>query len=786
MKKFQTIGFFLLSVIAIAAFLQSCSKEESPGGPETSLTELRLTSGVVIHSKASYPQADVQITEGEEVMVYVDRASAEAEQLYSQKMTADGAGNLTGATTMYFPENGDKVNIYALHTNSAAVTAGSFPTTFTHTVSTDQTTLDAYVSSDLLYAKAADIAKTVNAVPLQFYHQLSKLRVAIVAKDGIGQEDISEITINGLKSSADVTLSKEAAPDFLTVTASGDPKPIKIGSDLSSDFSDENIRFNDAIIVPQELTAGTEFLKISFADGKEVTSDLYSGISFASGKQYTIEITLDKGLLSLATSVSDWVDGEIVPINIDITSSFDPAFAKELQTRGYIPDANRILAKDVADITELDVLGTYDAVGELTSLKGIEYFTSLKHLNCNYNKLTSLDLSNNTVLESLNCADNELTSLDVSNNTALWLLNCSSNFLTLLDISNNVLLNRLYCSSNSLTTLDISSNTSLRNLYCGSNKLTSLNISNNKDLIELQCSSNLLTELDISKNTALITLHCSSNLLTKLDISYNTALRYLGCVFNSLTSLDVSNNAALENLFCGYNSLTSLDISNNTTLKLFACHANLLTSLDVSNNTALEHISCSNNSLTSLDVSKNTALWSLVCNSNKLTSLDVSKNTALRSLVCNSNKLTTLDVSNNTALTSLECYDNQLTTLDVSNNTALTSLECYDNQLTTLDVSNNTALKWLHCDSNQLTSLDVSNNTALKWLHCDSNQLTSLDIRNNKLLVNFSCYNNPGDGTEFNVAAWFGNDNIPADFEFSSQNWTYGDKTISLNFYIPE
>lgn len=618
MKKIQTIGFFLLSVIAIAVLLQSCSKEESPGGPETSLTELRLTSGVVIHSKASYPQADVQITEGEGVMVYVDRASAEAEQLYSQKMTADGAGNLTGVTTMYFPENGDKVNIYALHTNSAAVTAGSFPTTFTHTVSTDQTTLDAYVSSDLLYAKAADIAKTVNAVPLQFYHQLSKLRVAIVAKEGIGQEDISEITINGLKSSADVTLSKEAAPDFLTVTASGDPKPIKIGSDLSADFSDENIRFNDAIIVPQELTAGTEFLKISFADGKEVTSDLYSGISFASGKQYTIEITLDKGLLSLATSVSDWVDGEIVPINIDITSSFDPAFAKELQTRGYIPDANRIYAKDVADITELDVSGRDDAIGELTSLKGIEYFTSLKKLNCGGNKLTELNISNNTDLEFLYCSSNELTTLDISNNTALTKLVCTSNFLT------------------------------------------------------------------------------------SLDVSKNTALTELWCGFNELTSLDVSNNIALEYLLCFRNSLTSLDVSNNTALK------------------------------------------------------------------------------------SLHCFSNPLTSLDIKNNTGLMELWCSSTSLTSLDVSKNIALVYLDCDSNSLSDLDISKNTALTHLLCSSNALVSLDISNNKLLEDLSCYDNPGDGTQFNVAAWFGNDNIPADFEFSSQNWTYGDKTISLNFYIPE
>ena len=399
--------------------------------------------------------------------------------------------------------------------------------------------------------------------------------MAIVAKDGIGQEDISEITINGLKSSADVTLSKEAAPDFLTVTASGDPQPIKIGTDLSADFSDENIRFNDAIIVPQELTARTEFLKISFTDGKELTSDLYSGISFASGKQYTIEITLDKGMLSLATSVSDWVDGGIVPINnIDITSSFDPAFAKELQARGYIPDANRIYAKDVADITELDVLGTYDAVGELTSLKGIEYFTSLKHLHCNYNKLTSLDLSNNTALERLNCADNELTSLDVSNNTALIDLSCSFNQLATLDISSNTALEYLGCFHNQLTSLDVSNNTALTSLYCDYNQLTSLDVSNNTALIHLNCSFNQLATLDISSNTALTGLSCSSNKLTSLDISSNTALEYLRCFNNQLTSLDVSNNTALTSLRCSDNQLTSLDIRNNKLLVNFSCYNN--------------------------------------------------------------------------------------------------------------------------------------------------------------------------------------------------------------------
>ena len=701
MKNFKLSVFLFLSVIAMVAVLQSCSKEESPGGgPEPSLTELRLTSGVVLQSKASYPQADVQITEGEEVMVYVDRAAAETEQLYSQKLSADGAGNLTGATTMYFPENGDNVNIYALHTNSTAVTAGSFPATFTHAVSADQTTLDAYVFSDLLYAKAADIAKTTNAVPLQFYHQLSKLRVAIVAKDGISEEDISEITVNGLKLSADVTLTKDAAPNFLRVAASGTPQPIKIGTDLSADFTEENVRFNDAIIVPQDVAAGTEFLKISFTDGTEVTSELYSEIVFTGGKQYTMEITLNKGILSLTTSVSDWIDGGMVPIDVDITSSFDAAFAEELQARGYIPDADRISAKDVAAITELVVSGSYDAVGELTSLKGIEYFTSLEYLDCSYNKLTSLNISNNTALTDLNCSFNSLTSLDVGNNMAL---------------------------------------------------------------ATLWCNDNSLISLDISNNTALIDLYCTYNELTSLDVSSNTALTYLRCSDNLLTSLDVGNNVALIDLSCDYNKLTSLNVSNNT---------------------ALIYLDCSSNSLTLLDISNNTSLIDLSCADNKLASLDVSNNTALTRLSCSGNSLTLLDVSKNFALTYLNCSINPLTSLDVSKNVALTDLTCSNNKLTSLNVSSNTAMTWLVCPNNSLTSLDVSNNTALTSLSCSNNKLTSLDISNNTALARLKCSDNPGDGANFNVAAWFDNNNIPDNFTTGS--WNYNDKSISINYYIPE
>ena len=312
-------------------------------------------------------------------------------------------------------------------------------------------------------------------------------------------------------------------------------------------------------------------------------------------------------------------------------------------------------------------------------------------------------------------------------------------------------LTTLYCDYNQLTTLDVSKNTTLTNLDCYNNQLTALDVSKNTTLTNLDCNNNQLTALDVSKNTALTSLECVYNQLTTLDVSKNTALTSLECDYNQLTTLDVSKNTALTFLNCINNQLTTLDVSKNTALTELVCYNNQLTALDVSKNTALTYLDCSDNQLTALDVSKNTALTYLECGSNQLTALDVSKNTALTSLECVYNQLTTLDVSKNTALTSLECYNTQLTALDVSKNTALTELECYNNQLTALDVSKNTALTYLDCSDNQLTALDVSKNTALTYLYCCENQLTALDVSKNTALTYLDCYNNQIKGAKMDA-----------------------------------
>ena len=90
------------------------------------------------------------------------------------------------------------------------------------------------------------------------------------------------------------------------------------------------------------------------------------------------------------------------------------------------------------------------------------------------------------------------------------------------------------CSDNKITTLDVSQNTALEQLWCTDNQLTALDVSKNTALTGLYCYNNQLTALDVSKNTALTVFDCYNNQLTALDVSQNTALTWLSCTGNQI------------------------------------------------------------------------------------------------------------------------------------------------------------------------------------------------------------------------------------------------------------
>ena len=187
----------------------------------------------------------------------------------------------------------------------------------------------------------------------------------------------------------------------------------------------------------------------------------------------------------------------------------DDNFEQVLINLGYdnILD-DSVLTANINSIQTLDVNNQ-----NIADLTGIEDFTALTNLDCNYNQLTSFDISQNTALANLHCTNNQLTSLDVSTNIALAHLECQSNQLTSLDINQNTALTYLSSSWNQLTSLDVIQNTDLTYLYCGWNQLTNLDVSQNTNLTDLRCNDNQLTSLDIrnGNNTNMESIQAGNN-----------------------------------------------------------------------------------------------------------------------------------------------------------------------------------------------------------------------------------------------------------------------------------
>ena len=229
----------------------------------------------------------------------------------------------------------------------------------------------------------------------------------------------------------------------------------------------------------------------------------------------------------------------LADVEINATNFPDPVFREYVKQFDKDGDG-KFSGSEIQEITKIDV--PEKGISDLT---GIGYFPALTDLCCNYNNLSSLDVSKNTALTSLDCSGNSLSVLDVSSNTALKVLFCFSNNLSSLDVSRNTALDQLDCGWNSLSSLNVSSNTALTSLYCDDNRISSLDVSSNTALTVLVCDNNDLTSLDISQNTALWMLLCYENNLQVLDVSKNTALNSLECYGNSLSTLDVSNCSVL-------------------------------------------------------------------------------------------------------------------------------------------------------------------------------------------------------------------------------------------------
>ncbi len=121
----------------------------------------------------------------------------------------------------------------------------------------------------------------------------------------------------------------------------------------------------------------------------------------------------------------------------------------------------------------------------------------------------------NLILDDLNITD--LTGIeDFPNLDNLWLQNTN---LTSLDISQNTLLKFLYFDNNNVTTIDVSNLSVLEKLSFINNDIQEINVGSNLNLQILDIKGNPISALDVSTNVELFTLETTDTNLNCIQVN---------------------------------------------------------------------------------------------------------------------------------------------------------------------------------------------------------------------------------------------------------------------------
>ncbi|MBP5492957.1 MAG: DUF4214 domain-containing protein [Clostridiales bacterium] len=243
------------------------------------------------------------------------------------------------------------------------------------------------------------------------------------------------------------------------------------------------------------------------------------------------------------------------PIPINETTFPDKSFRAAVSKQCDKDKSASLSQSEIAEVKSL-----YLEAKGIQDLTGIDYFTYLEVLECDYNPLDTLDLSGKTTIKRISCTDCSLTTLNVSGCTSLEDLECSENSLTSLDVSNITTLKKLVCVECDLTALNVNGCSSLGFLHCDYNSLTSLDVSGCTSLKSLEFRENPIESVNLNGCISLSYLSCRETKLSSLDLSGCPKLSTLDCTFCQFASLDVSACPELTKLSTYGNQISQLNL----------------------------------------------------------------------------------------------------------------------------------------------------------------------------------------------------------------------------------
>ena len=293
----------ILFLAMTALVLSACSNEEEDDWNN----EIRLNVSIPaeelqLSSVTRAVGADLMTAfSGEKVHIYITDHGNNA-QIVSAQYTATGTA-LTNFTA-YYPTTGNTVDIKGYYpyqpTDFTGVTVTNASTAFA--VQANQSTLNAYKASDLMYAHADNCARGTTAHSLVFNHALSKIIVEVKG-DGTVSETAT-VTLKNVKLKATLTNGVFSS----LASSNNDATTVSMGT-TTNNLSSTGQSLS-AIIPPQTINASTQFIEVALASGAKYTYSIPTGgKTFEAGNAYTYTITLGVYGISVSASVGTWGNG---------------------------------------------------------------------------------------------------------------------------------------------------------------------------------------------------------------------------------------------------------------------------------------------------------------------------------------------------------------------------------------------------------------------------------------------------------------------------------------------
>ena len=310
MMKKRHILHWAMGVV-MTPLLGSCAADDVVGDAGREGCDIILGQPMTVTSAtraADGGTSSTQFETGEIVWMWANKADG-SECINAWKLTAQSGGRLTGSSAKYWPSDGSKLNVYALHgnfENSSSISEGTTKwsnLSLTHTVETDQSSDVNKRLSDLLYSHKSSAAPNTGSVQLTFDHVLSKICITLKKADGSGIEDANLNNATVEVSGINTEVTYDATNN--SVTPSGTSTTITLGQETSGSTTYE-------AIVPSNMTVNNPHVTITLNDfpasGTTRTFSCQLGsVTFAKGKKYTFTLTLYNNIVVNSPTISPWI-----------------------------------------------------------------------------------------------------------------------------------------------------------------------------------------------------------------------------------------------------------------------------------------------------------------------------------------------------------------------------------------------------------------------------------------------------------------------------------------------